>query len=178
MSVVSNCAFTQPYSIGHPQVSGEGFLVILRGHARVAYLDVCKQPLLGHQYHSIAIDLDSAPFQHQAPAVVLAFGFGARESGDALDHLSDIGVLAVVVVLGPRVEPPVDQLDDAIGSIDSCGCRVAQPDAIVGRDVQPILVGAILHAVRRNQLTRALGDGVVVTENFHPLELAEGSNYL
>src|SRR5256714_9605373 len=95
-----------------------------------------------------------------------------------LDHLTDVGVLRIVVVLRPGIESPVDQLQHAIGAINHRWSRIAQPDAIVGRDVQSILVRSIRNAVRSDQLPSAVSDRLVVTENLDALEFAQRAHYL
>ena len=173
MSIVPRRAFTQPYSIGDAQVLGEGLLVVLSAHAGVSHLDVREQPLLDHQHHSAAVDLDSSPLQHQPLAIVLSFCFRARQSGDAGDHPSDIGVLTIVIVLRPAVEAPVDPLDFPVGAQNACRCRVSHPHPVVGRDVQAILLRLIHHAMRRQQKTSVRRHRVVMAKDFDSLELTE-----
>ena len=147
--VVTDRAFAQPYSIGYAEVLRESFLVVLGRHPGISHLYVRKEPLLGHQHHSPAVDLDSSPLQDQPLASVFAFCFRARQSRNARDQPSDIGILTIVVVLGPRVEAPVDQLDFSVGAHDRGWRRVPQPDAIVGGYVQAVFVRLVHHAMGR-----------------------------
>ena len=82
----------------------------------------------------------------------------------------------VVVVLGPRVERPVDQHDVAFVVVHERRRGVAQPDAIVGHDVEPVAVEGRSRA--RELLARALAHFLVMAEDLHALVAMEHAHDL
>src|SRR6266513_742550 len=178
MSVVPNRALAQPYRICDAEILRECPLVIGGGHAWVPYLDVRQQPLLCHKYQTSATNFDPTALENQGFAIVESNGFHPRQPGDTLDDATDLRILTVIIVFRPAVESPIDELDSSVRAEHAGWRRVAEPDTVVGRDVQAVLVGAILHAVGAEQRTRVLRNRLVVTKNLHAIEIAQCANDL
>src|SRR3954468_22225668 len=171
MGVVPDCALSQPYGIARTEVFVERLLVVAGLHSGVPHLDVSEEPLLRHHDLSAAIHFDAAPFEDQPLAVVGTPRYDPRQSGDALDLSADLGVVPVVGVLGPAVEPPVEELDLAISADHARRRRVPEPHPVVGYEMNGVT--ALIDSVRAEQRARVLGDSGIMTKNLHSLVGAE-----
>ena len=135
--VVADAPFAEPDRLANPQPFLEQPLVVLAGQTWVADLDVGQQPLFGRQQKPLTVDLDAAPFEHDALTGIGAARLFASHARDARHGRSDACIEMPVGILRPPVERPV-QKDHLAGGIDD-GCRggIAQPDAVGGDLVQP-----------------------------------------
>jgi hypothetical protein len=82
----------------------------------------------------------------------------------------------IVVVLGPRVEAPRDELDAAVVSHDRCRRRVAEPDAVGGDDVQAVSSG--IDCVRVQVHVGARPDVLILAEDLDALVPVQCTNDL
>ena len=105
--------------------------------AGIAGLHRTQQAFLGGEQRAVAVDVDAAAFEDDAPAADApapttgSFSFGMRRLRRGV-------VFGPVVVLGPGVEAPVGERDAAgflrVAFLDEDGAEVARPAAIGGHD--------------------------------------------
>ena len=145
----------QPDDVADAQVIGEDLLDGRAVEAGVARLDFAEQAFLGRQQRAPAVDVDRTPFHHDPDALapLLDPRHPARQPQPPLELARQAVVAAVVVVLGPAVELPVDQTDGVsdVGRRlvldDERRRRVAQPDAVGRRLEEPDRVEVDAHGV-------------------------------
>src|SRR5256885_12724470 len=104
MGVVAHRSLSQPNGIVDTQVLGESLLVISRHHSRVPHLHVGEKPLFRHHNQSSPVHFYPAALKYQPLAVVGSPWHYPRQSGDAFDLSTDLGVLPVILVLCPAIE--------------------------------------------------------------------------
>src|SRR5262249_9597169 len=74
-----------------------------------------------------AVDIDAPPLQHDA--LVVARRSPAWKTGGLGDPGGNRVVVFPVRILGPSIEPPVEQTFPAVRPDQECGAGVAGPDA-------------------------------------------------
>ena len=130
VGVVAVDAPAQPDDVADAEVVGEDPLHRLAVEPGVAGLDLAEQALLGRQQRAAAVDVDAPPssttrtgLPRRAPRAAPS---GAGPAAGAIRRGMSV-VVAVVVVLGPGVELPVDQARRA-GRASSLAGSVARLD--------------------------------------------------
>jgi hypothetical protein len=170
--VIAHASLAQPDHPADAEPLGEDALVVGAAHPGIALLHRREQAFLGRQQQAGAVAVDRASFEHDPlDRVGRLHRRVARKTGDPGDVLADLGVVGVVVVLGPRVEAPVDQLRAAGGIVHHGGPRVAGPDAVGGDVVQAHALGR--DAVHRELLDRVALHLIAVAEDLDLLGLRE-----
>ena len=108
--VVAGDARAEPEHLADAEVVGEAPARARRGEVRGCAPGRAEQALLGGEQRAAAVDVDGAALEHDAAATP-SIGAGCQ-SGRRSRRASargDRGVAAVVRILGPAVEAPVDR---------------------------------------------------------------------
>jgi len=145
-----------------PRLFGEGCFIVSGHHPGLRTCASESSHSSVTRIRTRAIHIDPAALEKKTLAVVRSPRHDSRNSRNTLDLGADLGVLFVVLVLGPAVESPIHQLDPSVARMTRVG---AESRATHGRSRQSAAVALVLYAVCYQQRSRTLAHSRVVTKD-------------
>src|SRR5262249_48327016 len=148
----------EPEDAMDAEVITQHLFEVRAAQSRVAGLHRVEETLFRGQQQALAIDVDAASFQNNAPLPELRLP-GAQT--ERIAHLVRNGVVALPIgILGPGVEAPVGESDRALRRAEKYRPKIAGPGPVRGKPKE-IDLAEVDGALSQRPPGSPLGPGVV-----------------